>query len=161
MRRYEIRIYSCLMAFLGVFISVHTSLAQEATLKIGDPAPPLQPYEWVKGAAVTALEPGMVYVVEMGATWCGPCKIVIPKLTQLAKKYEGKVKVIGVFVQEVNRGPVNALEPPYVDKVRRYVENLGDQMVYHAAVDGPGKSIERQWIDAMGQGRGIPDLCGR
>lgn len=32
-------------------------------------------------------------LVDMFATWCGPCKMMAPVVAQLAQEYEGKVKV--------------------------------------------------------------------
>lgn len=32
-------------------------------------------------------------LVDMFATWCGPCKMMAPVVAQLAKEYEGTVKV--------------------------------------------------------------------
>ena len=32
-------------------------------------------------------------IVDFGATWCGPCRIIAPILDQLATEYQGKVKV--------------------------------------------------------------------
>ena len=32
-------------------------------------------------------------LVDMFATWCGPCKMIAPVVAQLAEEYEGTVKV--------------------------------------------------------------------
>ena len=32
-------------------------------------------------------------LVDMSATWCGPCKMMAPVVAQLAEEYEGTVKV--------------------------------------------------------------------
>jgi thiol-disulfide isomerase/thioredoxin len=60
--------------------------------------PPLKVAKWIKGKPVQRFEPGKVYVVEFWATWCGPCRRSIPHLTELAKKFKGKVTFIGVSI---------------------------------------------------------------
>ena len=126
------------------------------SLKIGDKAPPIEAYKWLKGKQINEFEKGQVYVVEMGATWCKPCAAAIPELSRLAKKYEGKAQVVSLFVQEVNYEPEGVTNPKYVDKVIAYVKKQGKKMQYNIAVDDPEKHIERSWIDAMGRGRGVP-----
>lgn len=39
-------------------------------------------------------------LVDMFATWCGPCKMMAPVIAQLAQEYEGKVKVGKLDIDE-------------------------------------------------------------
>ena len=122
------------------------------TLKVGDKAPDLTVSKWVKGEPVTGFEKGRVYVVEFWATWCGPCKTSIPHLTEVAKKFEKDgVKIIGVSVWERDQS-----------KVAPFVEQMGDKMNYHVAMDdvpeggkGNDGKMAKGWMTAAGQ-NGIP-----
>jgi thiol-disulfide isomerase/thioredoxin len=102
------------------------ALAQETapTLNVGDPAPKLEAAKWIKGTPVAEFEKGKVYIVDFWATWCGPCRVAIPHLTSLAKKYEGKVQVIGFSVWENN---AKGVEP--------FVKSMGEKMAYTVAAD--------------------------
>lgn len=102
---------------------------------------------WVKGKSQT-LGNGNITVVEFWATWCGPCKVSIPHLTELAHKYKGKVNFVGVSVWE--RSPED-----YKTKVPAFVKEYGTKMDYNVATEGPGTYMANNWMKASGSS-GIP-----
>jgi len=136
-----------LLAALAGAASAQTS---KATLHVGDPAPPLVIAKWAKGEPVTSLAKGNVEVVEFWATWCGPCKQSIPHLTELAKKYQGKAAFIGVDSFE-HEPDAKVCYP----KVEKFVEDFGDKMDYHVAIDGVDGVMAKTWMIAAAQ-PGIP-----
>jgi thiol-disulfide isomerase/thioredoxin len=97
-----------------------------AVIGIGDPAPALKISKWVKGGAITNLDSNKTYVVEFWATWCGPCKVSIPHLTEMAHEFTN-ITFVGVDVFE-NGGHKDAL-------VSEFVTKMGDKMDYHVGMD--------------------------
>ncbi|WP_299670815.1 redoxin domain-containing protein [uncultured Polaribacter sp.] len=144
-----------LLLILCIFLLSNYVKAQNSSLQIGDSAPPLKVFQWIKGSPVSEFKKGQVYVVEFGATWCKPCAVAIPKLTALQKKYKKKVKVIGLFVMEYNNEPKDTKKPKYVARVQKYVTKKGDQMDYSVAVDDPERTMENTWLRAEGK-NGVP-----
>jgi thiol-disulfide isomerase/thioredoxin len=119
-------------------------------LNVGDPAPKLAVSGWVKGEKVDQFEPGKTYVVEFWATWCGPCRVSIPHVTELAHKHKD-VRFIGVDVWENN----TKLVKPFVDQ-------MGDKMDYSVALDdvpaggnANAGAMARTWMKAAEE-NGIP-----
>jgi thiol-disulfide isomerase/thioredoxin len=139
---------------------------EEMRLKIGDAAPPLKVQAWVKGDPVESFEKGKVYVVEFWATWCNPCRVTIPHLTELQRRYKDSgVKIIGVSIWEDAGGheigtirhdaPEAEQNAAYLARVQDFVKGQGDGMAYTLAFGGVYGSISMTWM--MGSGQvGIP-----
>ncbi|RLB41230.1 MAG: thioredoxin [Deltaproteobacteria bacterium] len=51
------------------------------------------------------LKSDMPALVDFWAEWCGPCKMVSPIVEELAKEYDGKVKVGEMNVDENRQTP--------------------------------------------------------
>ena len=47
-----------------------------------------------------ALKSDLPVLVDFYATWCGPCKMLAPVLDEVAKRYEGRAKVVKVDIDE-------------------------------------------------------------
>jgi thiol-disulfide isomerase/thioredoxin len=113
----------------------------ETSGKLGDAAWPLTGLTWIKGEPV-AIAPGTVYVIEFWATWCPPCRVSIPHLTELQHKYKDRnLVVIGISQEETG-------------VVKRFVEQRGSEMDYAVAVDSKGV-VSSAYMDAFGR-NGIP-----
>lgn len=129
-----------LMMCLGFFI---IPVYGQQRMKIGQKAPQIQVRTWLKGVPVKEFATGKVYVIEFWATWCKPCIELMPELSDLARKYKGKVEVIGI----------NILDHSPEAKIAAFVINMGDKMEYSVALDDG--TMRENWFLPSGS-RGIP-----
>lgn len=115
------------------------------TFAIGDTPPPLAPMAWIKGEPVKAFERDHVYVVAFFATWCGASRQSMPVLSDVARRYKGKVTVIGINVRQSERGEAT------VAAVTQFVQGRGRDMDYTVAMDDPaGTPMFTSWMRAAG-----------
>lgn len=73
--------------------------------EVGKPAPALS-LESLNGHGSISLDGmrGKVVIVDFWATWCGPCKQSFPKLEELSKRVGDKVEVVGISVDDEEKG---------------------------------------------------------
>ncbi|MBV9210991.1 MAG: TlpA family protein disulfide reductase [Acidobacteria bacterium] len=67
---------------------------------------------------------GKVVIVNMWATWCGPCRIETPELVAMSKEFKGRgVEIIGLTTQQ---------NDPDIDAVKNFVrdQKVGYRTVY-------------------------------
>src|SRR4051794_27262183 len=147
-KRFAMKMWMALIAGLVTLGSASRVGAEH--LGVGDPAPAIQVKEFVKGTPVASLEKGKRYVVEFWATWCGPCRVSIPHLTEMQKKHP-EFTFVGVSVWEEDQ-----------KGVRPFVQQMGDKMAYTVAMDdvpegGKGNEgkMARAGMGAAGQ-NGLP-----
>lgn len=130
----------------GITVTGFAQNDQALSLNIGDPAPLLRVCAWIKGTPFQKFEKGNVYVVEFWATWCKPCIAAMPHLSALARKYKGRVNIIGVSIYEK--------KTTSIVKIKAFVDSMGQRMDFNVAAED-SNFMETGWFDASGE-QGIP-----
>lgn len=95
--------------------------------EVGDIMPPYSSAYLGGKTFDLASEKGQVVLLNVWATWCGPCRVEIPELQTLHDKYQKRgFKVIGVSVDETAE-----------DAVKQFVDE--EKVRYPVAFDPDGK----------------------
>jgi len=118
---------------------------EKKELKVGDPAPPLKVTKWLQGTEVKSFAPDKVYVVEFWATWCGPCIVMMPHMSQLQQEYKDKATFVGFTAKDPNNSQ---------EKVAAFVEKRGPKLKYTFAYADDRDTYDA-WMKAANQ-NGIP-----
>lgn len=119
------------------------------TLHVGDPAPPLKLAHWVKGDSLEGFDRAHVYVVEFWATWCGPCKVSMPHLSELQQKFSDSVTFVGISDED------QETVDNFFASTRPDGKTWDEVVTYHIALDTDDDDTGNAYMRAAGQS-GIP-----
>ncbi|MDO5987524.1 TlpA disulfide reductase family protein [Flavivirga amylovorans] len=148
MKKKKYKIATIILLFaLSICLKVS---GQKVELKVGDKAPPINVFKWLKGNEVKEFQKGKVYMVEFSATWCVPCKKVIPHLSTLSNMYKNEAEVLSFYVMEMNTEPLDTKQPKYVQKVENFIKKQGNNIQYNIAVDTPDSFMQSNWLRPAG-----------
>lgn len=130
------------LAFVAGLVAAPQAMAE---LKVGDDAPKLSIKSWVKGQPFDMMKAKDkdVVVVEFWATWCGPCRMSIPHMSEMQDHFKDKgVTFIGVSDEDAK-------------VVEKFLKGgFDEKMRYRVAIDD-GEKTNEAWMKASNQ-RGIP-----
>ena len=134
----------------------------DAKLTIGSPAPELDVEHWVQDGEgrfqpVTSFEEGKVYVIEFWATWCGPCILSMPFISELQSKYADQ----GLQIVSISREPLETVTNFLQREARDFADEEGNPITYAELTKGyclttdPDRSSTNDYMKVSGR-NGIP-----
>ncbi|GAB5495098.1 MAG: hypothetical protein Phyf2KO_01780 [Phycisphaerales bacterium] len=114
---------------------------EKGRLLVGDPAPSIDAEHWYRGEPRSRLPLGNVYVIDLWATWCGPCVRAMPHLSELQNTYADQgLSVIAVSIDTGDSAH---------EQVARFVERRSEDITFEVALDAGG--TKAAWLDASGR----------
>lgn len=112
-RSFSLALYGATALLLAYFLIRDHSV----TLPIGDPAPLEDKIALLNGnATLKRLQKGPL-LLNFWATWCPPCQKELPALVAIARRYQGRVTVVGAAVASPKEDILalkSALQIPFV-----------------------------------------------
>jgi len=118
-------------------------------------APPIDIAHWMtdgegKYPHITEFEKGKVYLIEFWATWCGPCKGIMPELAELQEKY-GPEGFQAISISDEKPTVVQKFLESQQSPERTY----GDIVKAYCLACDPDNSVYKDYYEAS-NGDGIP-----
>ncbi len=113
----------------------------------GKSAPKLVVESWLTGDAPATK--GKIMLIDYWATWCGPCRAVIPELGEWQEKFKDDLVVIGISDEPVETvsGFMKDTKMAYnvaVDTQKRMSKILGVQGIPHVMIVTPDGIVRWQ-----------------
>jgi thioredoxin 2 len=111
------------------------------------------PLPWIADAgdddfAEVAEKAAPVVLVDLWATWCGPCRMVSPALEQVAREMAGRIKLVKVDVDQAPR----IAQRFQVQAVPTLILMDRGEVIARQAGAAPAPAL-RQWVEQTVQGR--------
>jgi peroxiredoxin len=125
----------------GLWIGVELTRGELAQVSVGSPAPDFRAAALDGSGRVKGIADyrGEVVLINLWATWCGPCVIEMPSIQRLYDRYRGAgLRVVGIAVDD----------PPFEARIREFVAR--HRLTFEILHEGTGE-IERAY-----QSMGLP-----